>query len=892
MAADVVLAVVETDLRLLAAEAKKAEGPMTNLMGMLHHSDLPALKDATERALQKVRTVEQSGLSGVQQALEILAPFALACETKYAKLACIAISAFHKLLANDAVSIKGRCEIIKALQAAERLSDESVKLRILQASLTIIQSPSFADEQDAIQQLLSLVFRLYVNNKSNFTVHSTAAATIRQAVALVFDHSALPGRAPGAPPPLTGSPAVGTSPRPDGGTNSPGPPQPAGVGGGASAAQPVSATGVVAGAGAVLGADTGAAPGREVVPVLLLEEIMGWLGAREGGKELGWVQLQQRGGNRIDRTFLLEMLEAVLLQRWVAIHRLPGLVQCMKAKVAPAVHGLLDSACDRLVDPNDAVDCRLVVRCSAALIRRHHNLTPERAAAMVVRLAETAGSVGRSTAAHRWQRFMALQVLRSLLADPSLLYRLHHLQLPVDKQPSGTSPVAASIAGKVVDANCGGAASTASDAGASGGVVHIVVQSLHDALRWYVRTSIETPEDDVVAALGNLYFQRAMGARDAVQETEAFGTNLAHGSEVVIAHLALEGVLAMVAATEALTDVVVVPAEPGMPSPKLITRDTPEVRCAAVAGLVLELWRCVLNVCNTLLARAGHDVLVGLLVRGMQGITYSAGALGVMEARDALLHALCAHTLLPPGEDDVAVLAVSMTGGNIGAAGALAAEDRSVGGTSRRGLNITPAVGSSASSTLAGDGGAGSAPGFLTALLVERSASSVRVVLTPRNIAALRALFNIAHRLADGLGSCGWLYVVDAVNALDRILASPHTTTAAYLVETGGEGEVVTGLQPMNSSVMPVSGTTTAVAAGTGGAGPAGAAAAAAAGVGAAASAAGAASAIISDGVADDGSTTAQRELRILASAADQLFENTHHMSPEAVVSLLSALAD
>ncbi|GIL51116.1 hypothetical protein Vafri_7207, partial [Volvox africanus] len=275
-----------------------------------------------------------------------------------------------------------------------------------------------------------------------------------------------------------------------------------------------------------------------------------------------------------------------------------------------------------------------------------------------------------------------------------------------------------------------------------------------------------------------------------------------------------------------------------------------------------------------------------------QGITYSAGALGVMEARDALLHALCAHTLLPPGEDDVAVLAVSMTGGNIGAAGALAAEDRSVGGTSRRGLNITPAVGSSASSTLAGDGGAGSAPGFLTALLVERSASSVRVVLTPRNIAALRALFNIAHRLADGLGSCGWLYVVDAVNALDRILASPHTTTAAYLVETGGEGEVVTGLQPMNSSVMPVSGTTTAVAAGTGGAGPAGAAAAAAAGVGAAASAAGAASAIISDGVADDGSTTAQRELRILASAADQLFENTHHMSPEAVVSLLSALAD
>ena len=34
--------------------------------------------------------------------------------------------------------------------------------------------------QDAVQQLLSVIFRLYVNNKNNFAVHSTAAATIRQ----------------------------------------------------------------------------------------------------------------------------------------------------------------------------------------------------------------------------------------------------------------------------------------------------------------------------------------------------------------------------------------------------------------------------------------------------------------------------------------------------------------------------------------------------------------------------------------------------------------------------------------------------------------------------------------------------------------------------------------
>lgn len=68
---EILLSVVETDLRLLAAEAKKAESMMGNLMGMLHHSELPALKDATERATRKVRDVgeRQTGLVGVQQAL-------------------------------------------------------------------------------------------------------------------------------------------------------------------------------------------------------------------------------------------------------------------------------------------------------------------------------------------------------------------------------------------------------------------------------------------------------------------------------------------------------------------------------------------------------------------------------------------------------------------------------------------------------------------------------------------------------------------------------------------------------------------------------------------------------------------------------------------------------
>lgn len=43
--------------------------------------------------------------------------------------------------------------------------------------------------QEGAGQVLSLCIRIYCHNKSSPTVVSTAAATIRQAVALLFDHA-------------------------------------------------------------------------------------------------------------------------------------------------------------------------------------------------------------------------------------------------------------------------------------------------------------------------------------------------------------------------------------------------------------------------------------------------------------------------------------------------------------------------------------------------------------------------------------------------------------------------------------------------------------------------------------------------------------------------------
>ena len=50
------------------------------------------------------------------------------------------------------------------------------------------------------------------------------------------------------------------------------------------------------------------------------------------------------------------------------------------------------------------------------------------------------------------------------------------------------------------------------------------------------------------------------------------------------------------------------------------------------------------------------------------------------------------------------------------------------------------------------------------------------VVLTPKNVQALRTLFNVAHRLHHLLGGA-WTLVLDNLNTLDRILDAPSTTT-------------------------------------------------------------------------------------------------------------------
>ncbi|KAG6497332.1 hypothetical protein ZIOFF_045231 [Zingiber officinale] len=134
------MAVLESDLRALSAEARRR---------------YPAVKDAAEHAILKLRSL--SCPTEIAHNEDILHIFLMACDVKSTKLSVIGLSCLQKLIAHNAVAPSAVKDILSTLK------------------------------EENMAQALGICLRLLENSRSTDSVHSTAAATFRQAVALVFD---------------------------------------------------------------------------------------------------------------------------------------------------------------------------------------------------------------------------------------------------------------------------------------------------------------------------------------------------------------------------------------------------------------------------------------------------------------------------------------------------------------------------------------------------------------------------------------------------------------------------------------------------------------------------------------------------------------------------------
>ena len=115
----------------------------------------------------------------------------MACETSTASVAALGLSCVQKLAANDALSPTHVPSVVRAIGAqADSSPDESVHLRCLQASLTILQSiTACPTDPNAISDLIAPCFRLAAprgGGSRGSPAARSAAATARQVADIVF----------------------------------------------------------------------------------------------------------------------------------------------------------------------------------------------------------------------------------------------------------------------------------------------------------------------------------------------------------------------------------------------------------------------------------------------------------------------------------------------------------------------------------------------------------------------------------------------------------------------------------------------------------------------------------------------------------------------------------
>jgi len=122
----------------------------------------------------------------------LLKPLELACSTTSAKLINQAVVIVQKLVTCNAVGSDSMQLLISLLTNVEKVHDESVQLKILQTCLILLQSPIHPQSAEAIGSVLSLCFRALIPKGRANQVASTASATVRQAVAIVFSYVDVP----------------------------------------------------------------------------------------------------------------------------------------------------------------------------------------------------------------------------------------------------------------------------------------------------------------------------------------------------------------------------------------------------------------------------------------------------------------------------------------------------------------------------------------------------------------------------------------------------------------------------------------------------------------------------------------------------------------------------
>ncbi|KAK9137366.1 hypothetical protein Sjap_007960 [Stephania japonica] len=635
------MAVLESDLRALSAEARRR---------------YPAIKDGAEHAILKLRSL--SSPSEIAHNEDVLRIFLMACEVKSVKLSVIGLSCLQKLISHDAVAPSALKEILSTLKEHAEMGDEIAQLKTLQTILIIFQSRLHPENEENMAQALLICLRLLENNRYSDSVHNTAAATFRQAVALIFDRVV---RAESLPIGKMGSGSHTFR------SNS--------VSGDVNRSINLSESLEIEfiSGGPSIKRESLTKAGK--LGLRLLEDLT----ALAAGGSATWLRVSS-----LQRTFVLDILEFIL-SNYVAVFRTLALYeQVLQRQICSLLMTSLRTNVELEDEAGEPSFRRLVLRSVAHVIRLYcSSLVTECEVFLNVLIKVT------SLDLPLWHQILVLEVLRGFCVE---VRTLHLLFQNFDMHPKNTN----------------------------------VVEGMVKALARVVST-IQIPEssEESLAAVAGMFSSKAKGIEWSL-ESDASNASVIVASEAHTITLAVEGLLGVIFTVATLTDEAVDVGE--LESPRFDSDHA--VKYAGKTALLCismvdSLWLTILDALSLILMRSQGEAIILEILKGYQAFTQACGILRAVEPLNAFLASLCKFTINMPNESD-----------------------------KRR--NSLPSPGS------------------------KRSEYSVdqrdNVVLTLKNVQALRTLFNIAHRLHNVLGP-SWILVLETLAALDRAIHSPHATT-------------------------------------------------------------------------------------------------------------------
>ncbi|KAH9688327.1 ARM repeat superfamily protein [Citrus sinensis] len=572
------MAVLESDLRALSAEARRR---------------YPAVKDGAEHAILKLRSL--SSPSELGQSEDILRIFLMACEVRTVKLSVIGLSCIQKLISHDAVAPSALKEIFSMLKNHADMADESVQLKTLQTILIIFQSRLHPENEDNMAQALGICLRLLENNRSSDSVRNTAAATFRQAVALIFDHVV---RAESLPMGKFGSGAHITR------TNS--------VTGDVSRSinHSESLEHEFASEGPSLRRETLTKAGK--LGLQLLEDLT----ALAAGGSIKNSYRTTFKAMRVYFSVITAMAGAMKFSR-MSVFFVHSVQSCfsfqdvLRHQICSLLMTSLRTNVENEGETGEPYFRRLVLRSVAHIIRLYSSSLITECEVFLSMLVKVT-----FLDLPLWHRILVLEILRGFCVEARTLRLLFQ---NFDMNPKNTN----------------------------------VVEGMVKALARVVSSvQFQETSEESLSAVAGMFSSKAKGI-EWILDNDASNAAVLVASEAHSITLAIEGLLGVVFTVATLTDEAVDVGE--LESPRCDYDPLPKCMgetAVLCISMVDSLWLTILDALSLILSRSHGEAIILEILKGYQAFTQACGVLHAVEPLNSFLASLCKFTINIPNESD------------------------------------------------------------------------------------------------------------------------------------------------------------------------------------------------------------------------------------------------